>query len=128
MRSSKPDVRRRAESLHQRLMEQARVPLLSWHHLEELLGGKDDACAADRVASLQAIPFLAWLRLPPAKEGLGLIVDIFAAEVMAACEGHSDLAAVDPPPGSTVRDRLVSTLIVQLVDEAESAMSASLAT
>lgn len=94
MRSPKPDVRERAASLHERLMEQGRVPLLSWHHLEELLGGKDDTCAADRVASLQAMPFMAWLRLPQAQEGLGSIVDIFAAEVMAACEGHSDLAAV----------------------------------
>ncbi|WP_239019551.1 hypothetical protein [Novacetimonas pomaceti] len=94
MRSPKPDVRQRAESLHLRLMDQGRVPLLSWHHLEELLGGKDDACAADRVASLQAMPFMAWLRLPPAQKGLGSIVDIFAAEVMAVCEGHSDLAAV----------------------------------
>ncbi|WP_244616853.1 hypothetical protein [Starkeya nomas] len=104
MRSSRPDVRRRAERLHQRLMEQGRLPLLSWHHLEELLGGEDDACAADRVASLQAMPFMAWLRLPPAKEGLGSIVDIFAAEVMAACEGHSDLAAV--------RDRARSLLLM----------------
>ena len=94
MHSPKPDVRQRAESLHERLMDQGRVPLLSWHHLEELLGGKDDACAADRVASLQAMPFMAWLRLPPAQEGLGSIVEIFAAEVMAVCEGHSDLAAV----------------------------------
>ncbi len=94
MHSPKPDVRERAVSLHDRLMDQGRVPLLSWHHLEELLGGKDDACAADRVASLQAMPFMAWLRLPPAQEGLGSIVDIFAAEVMAVCEGHSDLASV----------------------------------
>lgn len=85
-------------------MEQGRVPLLSWHHLEELLGGKDDVCATDRVASLQAMPFMAWLRLPQVEEGLGSIVDIFAAEVMAACEGQSDLAAV--------RDRARSLLLM----------------
>jgi hypothetical protein len=47
---------------------------------------------------------MAWLRLPQAEEGLGSIVDIFAAEVMAACEGHSDLAAV--------RDRARSLLLM----------------
>ncbi|WP_341022943.1 hypothetical protein [Brevundimonas diminuta] len=94
MHSQKPNLRERALSLHDRLMDQGRVPLLSWHHLEELLGGTDDACAADRVASLQAMPFLAWLRLPPAQEGLGSIVDIFAAEVRAVCDGERDLAAV----------------------------------
>lgn len=104
MRSPKADVRKRAASLHERLMEQGRVPLLSWHHLEELLGGKDDACAADRVASLQAMPFMAWLRLLQVKEGLGSIVHIFAAEVMAACEGHIDMAAV--------RDRARSLLLM----------------
>lgn len=94
MRSPKPNVRERATSLHARLMDQGRVPLLSWHHLEELLGGTDNACAANRVASLQVMPFMAWLRLPSAQEGLGSIVDIFSAEVIAVCEGHSDLAAV----------------------------------
>lgn len=103
MRSSEPDVRERAATLHERLMEQGRVPLLSWHHLEELLGGEDDAYAADRVASLKAVPFMAWLRLPHVDEGIGSIVDIFAAEVIAAFEGHSDLAAV--------RDRARSLLL-----------------
>ena len=94
MHSPKPEKRARAARLHASLMGQGRVPLLSWHHLEELLGGKDDACAADRVASLQAMPSIAWLRFPQANEGLGSIVDIFAAEVTAVCEGHTDLAAV----------------------------------
>lgn len=104
MRSKQPNIRQPAESLHQRLMDQGRVPLLSWHHLEELLGGRDDVCAADRVESLQAMPFMAWLRLPTTQEGVGSIVDIFAAEVMAASEGHSDLAAV--------RDRARSVLLM----------------
>lgn len=94
MRSPTPSIRSRAATLHERLLEQGRVPLLSWHHLEELLGGKDDRCAADRVASLQAMPFIAWMRLPKFKQGLGLIFQIFAAEVMAVCEGHNDLASV----------------------------------
>jgi hypothetical protein len=104
LRSPKPDVRQRASGLHDRILEQGRVPLLSWHHLEELLGGKDDECATARVASLQAMPFIAWLRLPQANEGIGSIVDIFAAEVMAACEGHNDLAGV--------RDRARSLLLM----------------
>ncbi|AOX21261.1 hypothetical protein A0U90_07075 [Kozakia baliensis] len=104
MHSPIPDVRRRAANLHERLMAQGRIPLLSWHHIEELLGGKDDECAAARVSNLQAMPFMAWLRLPHAKEGIGSIVDIFAAEVMAASEGHRDLAVV--------RDRARSLLMM----------------
>lgn len=104
MRSSEPAVRERAATLHERLMEQGRVPLLSWHHLEELLGGDDDACAADRVASLQAMPLIAWLRLPQAEKSIGSIVDIFVAEILAAREGHSDLAGV--------RDRARSLLLM----------------
>ena len=104
MRSPKSDLRQRATSLHERLMEQGRVPLLSWHHLEELLGGKDDECAAARMASLRAMPFIAWLRFPHAAGGVGSIVDIFAAEVIAACEGHNNLIAV--------RDRARSLLLM----------------
>jgi len=75
-------------------MEQGRIPLLSWHHLEELLGGKDDDTARARVAFLQGLPMLAYLRLDKDKAGLGSIVQVLAAEVIAASEGHGDLISV----------------------------------
>jgi hypothetical protein len=56
--------RERAISLHAGPIDQGIVPLLSLHHLEELLGVQDDATARARVAFLQDLPLLAWLRLP----------------------------------------------------------------
>ena len=77
-----------------RLIEQGRIPLLSWHHLEELLGGEDDAAAGRRIATLQDMPLIAYLRLPSDDAGLGSIAQILAAEAIAASEGLGDLIAV----------------------------------
>lgn len=94
MSADDPDRRRRALSLHDRLLEQGRVPLLSWHHLEELLGGDDDDAAAKRVSYLQGLPLITWLRLPKDDVGLGSVAQVLAAEAIAASEGQCDLHSI----------------------------------
>ncbi|MDQ1077637.1 hypothetical protein [Pseudoroseomonas cervicalis] len=92
--SGNAERRQRAQSLHERLIEHGRVPLLSWHHVEELMGGEDDEAALRRIHLLQELPMIAFLRLPKDDLGLGSIVQILAAEAMAASEGLRDLASV----------------------------------
>jgi len=94
MRAKDSDRRERATSLHARLMERGRVPLLSWHHVEEMMGVEDDATARARVASLQAMPLVAWFRMPGEEAGLGSVAQILAAEAVAASEGLSDLVSI----------------------------------
>lgn len=86
--------RRGARDLHGQLMDKGRIPLLCWHHLEELLGGRDEGCARTRVTSLQNLPMLAYLRLPRDELGLGSIVEVLAAEAIAVTEGYSDLISI----------------------------------
>lgn len=88
------DRRQRARALHERLMGLGRIPLLSWHHLEELLGGEDDDAARSRVAFLQDLPMLAYIRLPKDEVGLGSIAQVLAAEAIAATEGYGDLISI----------------------------------
>lgn len=93
--SAKDSTRRlRARALHERLIGLGRIPLLSWHHFEELLGGEDDNAARARVAFLQNLPMLAYLRLPKDEVGLGSIAQVLAAEAIAATEGHGDLISI----------------------------------
>lgn len=99
------DRRRRARALHARLLDQGRIPLLTWHHLEELLGGEDDAAAGARVAFLQNLPLIAYLRLPKDEVGLGSIAQVLAAEAIAASEGHRDLISIR----DRARDLLLKT-------------------
>lgn len=94
VQSRDPDRRQRALALHGQLIEQGRIPLLSWHHLEELLGGDDDEAARARIAYLQQLPLIAWLRLPRDEVGVGSIVQVLAAEAIAAGEGHADLVSI----------------------------------
>lgn len=94
MHSPDPDRRRRATDLHTRLMERGRVPFLSWHHLEEMMGIEDEAKARARVASLQALPMVAWFQMPGEAHGLGSVAQILAAEAIAASEGFDDLVSI----------------------------------
>ena len=86
--------RQHAKDLHSRLLEQGRIPLLSWHHLEELLGVEDAATARARIAFLQGLPLMAWLRLPAEEAGVGSIVEVLTAEAIAASEGYGDLISI----------------------------------
>lgn len=83
-----------ARRLHQRWLERGRIPLLSWHHVEELLGGEDDDAAQARCAFLEDLPLLAWLRAPGEDIGVGSVVQILVAETIAIGEGRRTLIDV----------------------------------
>lgn len=102
---TEPDRRAAARGLHQQLLDQGKIAFLSWHHLEELLGIASDENARARVAYLQSLPLIAWMRFPDEEVGLGAIVDILAAEAIAVAEGCDDPADVR----DHVRARLMRT-------------------
>jgi hypothetical protein len=90
------DNARRAQALglHERLLDLGRIPLLSWHHLEELLGVEDNQTARSRVAFIQSLPLIAWMHFPREEAGPGSIIQVLAAEAVAASEGCRDLISV----------------------------------
>lgn len=92
--SRDPARRTQAFDVHRRLLDQGHIPLLSWHHLEELLGIDDEQRARSRVACIQSLSLVAWLRLPRQETGLGSIVQIIAAEAIAASDGLHDRIAI----------------------------------
>lgn len=102
-----PDASKRDEArrLHARMLERGRIPFLSWHHLEELLCIESDGNARSRVAFLQSLPMVAWMRMPGANEGLGGIMEIMAGEALAFHSGCEDLIDVR----DWVRTRLMRT-------------------
>lgn len=101
------DAERRAAArgFHQRLLDQGKIPFLSWHHLEELLGIESDANARARIAYLQSLPLIAWMRMPGAESGVGAVTDILAAEAIAVDRGCASPADVR----DQVRGRLMQT-------------------
>lgn len=91
---SDPAKRYAARHFHDRLLDAGKVPFLSWHHLEELLCVDSAANARARVTYLQAVPTIAWMRLPDERDGIGAITDIIAAEAIASDAGCADVVAV----------------------------------
>ncbi|MDB5577722.1 MAG: hypothetical protein JWR80_2898 [Bradyrhizobium sp.] len=103
--SSDRQRRTTAREFHQRLLDQGRIPFLSWHNLEELLGISDAANARDRIAYLQSLPLIAWMRAPGAEVGLGAVIDIIAQEAavfLSGCEQPREIR-------DRVRARLMRT-------------------
>lgn len=60
--------------------------LLSYHHLEEILQHENDDVVAQRIAFLETLPEVAWVRQADGGAGLGSIADILAAEAVAALD------------------------------------------
>lgn len=85
---------RAALKFHDRLMTAGRIPLMSWHHLEELLAIDDDAWARRRIAFIQALPFVAYMRFPSHAPHCGSIIDVLSAEVTAIINGETTLKGV----------------------------------
>ncbi|MBB4097457.1 hypothetical protein [Sphingomonas kyeonggiensis] len=103
--SADPRRREAGRAMHGKLIDQGKVPLLSFHHLEELLCVESAESARQRVAYLQSLPLIAWTRMPGESNGVGAIIDILAAEVVAITEGCSSALEVR----DQVRARLMRT-------------------
>lgn len=68
------------------LLEKGWLPLLSWHHIEELLQHRDDQLVDARLQYLRNQPLLAWIRPLNPETGPGSVLDILRAEACAALQ------------------------------------------
>lgn len=93
-----------ARQFEQRLADTGWVPLLSWHHLEELLSHRDLVVAEERVRFLSALSVVGWIVHADGDAGFGSILDLMAAEAAIALErpGASALEVRD-----STRPRLI---------------------
>lgn len=81
--------RSRALSFMKSLISLGLVPLLSWHHIEELLKHESIEVATNRFDFIRSLPLVAWIGVHDGSEGVGSIVDIHAHEIVAAFENPS---------------------------------------
>lgn len=98
-----PDARARARAFLDQIQARGFVPLLTMHHVEELLKHENLDTARARLRFLESMPVMAWVRCRDSATRLGSIVDILASEVREAF--------LDPEaPVTAVRDRVASQL------------------
>lgn len=97
--------RQAAQSFVPRLIEQGWLPLLCWSHLEELLLHHKDDLVDARLRYLWSWPQVAWIRPSDVNVGLGSVLDILAAEAMAA---HGAPTATLQQVSEIAREGLVS--------------------
>jgi hypothetical protein len=82
--SDQAEGRQRAAAFEARLARENWLPLLTWHHFEELLQHRNTLVAKRRIRALHSLPRLAWVA-SLGSGGLGGVVDIMAAEALVAC-------------------------------------------
>ena len=68
------------------------LPLLCYHHLEELIQHDDERVVQKRLAYLRDLPAVAWIEPADGHAGLGTIVDIMAAEARTAARDQAACA------------------------------------
>jgi hypothetical protein len=85
--------RKQARDFYNKLINCGRVPLLSWHHIEELLGIASANNASDRINYIQELPLISWLSFD-GKIGPGSVVDVLSAEAKAFDAGCLSLLEV----------------------------------
>jgi hypothetical protein len=103
-KSSDRSARLRAARFEESLASAGIIPLLTWHHLEELLAIENQDAAASRIAFLSGLPLVAWIASANDQMTLGGIVDVLAAEVAAAL-------TYSPSSALTTRDLAAQSLI-----------------
>lgn len=85
--------RRAAQRFLPDLLERGWLPLLCWHHIEELLQHRDEHVVDARLSYLWSQPLIAWIRPAEPSAGPGSIIDVLRAEVSAAIGNPSADAA-----------------------------------
>lgn len=72
------------------LIDKGWLPLLCWHHVEELLQHNNDELVDARLRYLWSLPHMAWIRSPERDAGPGSIIEVLRAEVAALLSGSGD--------------------------------------
>lgn len=65
-------------------MDHGWLPLLCWHHVEELLQHQNDELVEARLRYLRSWPLTAWIQTLDSRTGPGSVVDVLQAEVTVA--------------------------------------------
>lgn len=81
--------RSRALGFMKSLINAGIVPLLSWHHVEELLKHENIEVATNRFDFLRSLPLVGWIGMHDGTAGIGSIVDIRTYETVAGFENPS---------------------------------------
>jgi hypothetical protein len=81
--------RRAAQRFLPDLLESGWLPLICWHHIEELLQHRDDQVVDERLRYFWGQPLIAWIRSAEPDAGPGSIVDVLRAEASAAIRSPS---------------------------------------
>lgn len=75
------DKKEKAQSLFTLLLNQRLVPLIRWHHLEEILQHENDKVVQQRLSLIGRFPQVAWVKSAKQDGLVGSIVDIQATEI-----------------------------------------------
>ncbi|MDG4475470.1 hypothetical protein [Thiovibrio frasassiensis] len=73
--------KKRAITVLEEIISQNWVPVICWHHFEELARHAEESLIASRIEFLKSFPMLAWIWRADGYDFLGSIVDVVSAEI-----------------------------------------------
>jgi hypothetical protein len=82
--------RKQAVSVMNQILTDNWIPVICWHHFEELVRHHDENIAENRIKFILSFPMIAWIWRADGRSDLGSIVDILAAEIEMFLTGKQD--------------------------------------
>ncbi len=88
--SNDPGARKMAGNVLGHILSENWIPVICWHHIEELIRHPDEAIAEDRMKFLFALPHVAWIWTANGSDFIGSMVDVQAAEIQVHFSAEYD--------------------------------------
>jgi hypothetical protein len=88
--SNDPHTRKMAGNVLDHILSENWIPVICWHHIEELIRHPDEAIVEDRMKFLFALPHVAWIWTANGSDFIGSVVDVQAAEIQVHFSAEYD--------------------------------------
>jgi len=90
--SNDPSARKMSGNVLDYIQLKEWIPVISWHHIEELIRYPDEAVAERRMNFLFSLPHVAWIWRANGSDFVGSVVDVQAAEIQVHLSAEYDSA------------------------------------
>ncbi len=90
--SNDPGARKMSGNVLDYIQLEEWIPVISWHHIEELIRYPDETVVESRMKFLLSLPHAAWIWTDNGSDLIGSVVDVQAAEIQVHLSAEYDSA------------------------------------
>lgn len=82
--------RKQADRVMSQILADNWIPVICWHHFEELVRHNDENIAESRINFILSFPMIAWVWRADGRDDIGSVIDVLAAEIEVFLSGKQN--------------------------------------